>query len=84
MSKRLFGVNLNGILPFAVGAAGVAYYTLQTQAPHVRGGSARELEDWEKHVQVGQVVAAAALSAGVLLYRLRSRRSFNGGSGGGS
>jgi hypothetical protein len=82
MAKRIFGLNFDGILPFAVGAAGVAYYTLQTQAPHnaIRAASTREIEDWEKHVRVGQAVAAAALSAGVFLYRLKARRNMAGGS----
>ena len=73
MSKRFFGFSSDGILPFAIGAAGVAYYALQAHAPHARGSSSQTLADWEKHVQTGQLIAIAALSTGVLVYRLRGR-----------
>lgn len=74
MSKRILGLNVDAILPFALGAAGVAYYAMQAQAPHLRGASSRETESWEKHVQTGQLVAAAALSAAVVFYRTRLGR----------
>lgn len=64
--KRFFGLTGDGVLPFAIGAAGIAYYALQAHAPHEKTSSFR---DWEKHVQTGQLVAIAALSTGVLLYR---------------
>jgi hypothetical protein len=75
MSKRFFGFSSDGIMPFAIGAAGVAYYALQAHAPHGQNGngSPRAAAEWEKHVQTGQLIAIAALSTGVLVYRLRGR-----------
>jgi len=75
MSKRILGLDFEGILPFAIGAAGVAYYALQAHAPHGQNGngSPRAAAEWEKHVQTGQLVAIAALSTGVLVFRLGKR-----------
>jgi len=83
MSKTSFpsflGLRADAIFPLALGAAGIAYYAMQAQAPHLRGASPREVERWEKHVQTGQLIATAALSMAVVLYRSRLGRGGYGG-----
>ena len=71
MAKRFFGVPSSQLLPLGIGAAGVIYYAMQAHTP--KQPSAKELREWEKHLQTGQLVAVAALSAGLLISRARGR-----------
>jgi hypothetical protein len=71
-------IKVNEILPAAIGAVGVIYYALQAQAPTPSPSSpsyGKEMGDWTKHVQTGQLFAVAALATGVLVSRFEGTRN---------
>lgn len=80
MARRNFLESLKkteGILPAALGAVGVVYYAMQAHAPTPLPGSPnykKQMAEWTKHVQTGQLLAVVALASGVLVTRLKSSR----------
>jgi hypothetical protein len=77
MSARSFldKIKMNEILPVAIGAVGVVYYALQANAPVPSSDSPKQVGEWTKHVQTGQLFAVAALATGVLVARFGGKKN---------
>lgn len=77
MARRNFldSIKKDGILPAAIGAVGVVFYAMQAHAPTPAPGSPnyqKQMAEWTKHVQTGQLLAVAALATGVLISRFKA------------
>jgi len=71
-------INTDGILPVAIGAVGVVYYAMQSNAPvpsPSSPGYEKQLGEWTKHVQTGQIFAVVALGTGILISRFTKKKS---------
>jgi len=72
---------MDEIVPAAIGVVGVIYYALQAQAPAPSPDSptyGKQVGEWTKHVQTGQLFAVAALATGVLVARFRGKKNGSG------
>ena len=77
MARRNFleSMKADGILPAAIGAVGVIFYAMQAHAPTPSPSSPnyqKQMNEWTKHVQTGQLLAVAALATGVLISRFKT------------
>jgi len=78
MARRNFLENMktDGILPAAIGVVGVVFYAMQVHAPTPSPNSPsykKQMAEWTRHVQTGQLMAVAALATGVLISRLKRK-----------
>ncbi len=74
--QKMPKISTDGLLPAALGAVGVVYYAMQANAPTPSPSSPgyeKQLGEWTKHVQTGQIFAVVALGTGILISRFRKK-----------